>query len=300
MHEALYLSRRHFLASSALGLAGMLSRAKELKGEASKGWQIGCYTRPFDDHDYRTALDSIAEAGYTHCGIMTAKGKSWVIVTPETSPEAAQQVGQAIKERKLKVLSLYGGDFPAAEGVERGAQGLRRLIENCALVGSPSLMLGGVSDEKLYATYFQIIAECCPYAETKGVGLCMKPHGGLNATGQQCRQAVEKVGHRNFGIWYDPGNIFYYSDGKLDPIDDCGSVDGLVVGMSIKDYLPPKEVMVTPGTGRVNFAKVLTRLKEGGFRGGPLVVECLKKGSLKEVISEAKAARRFLEELVKQ
>lgn len=300
MLDQLALNRRQFLAAGTVGLAGFLSLTQGSTGEKAKGWQIGCYTRPFDDQDYRTALDSIAEAGYRYCGIMTAKGKSWVIVTPETSAEAAQQIGEDTRERQLKVVSVYGGDFPVAEGIEKGVQGLRRLIENCALIGSPSLMLGGVNHEKYYAAYFRIISECCPLAESKGIGLCMKPHGGLNATGPQCRKAVKLVGHRNFGIWYDPGNIFYYSDGQLNPVDDCGSVDGLVVGMSVKDFLPPKEVMVTPGMGRVNFAKVLTRLKEGGFRSGPLVVECLKKGPLKEVIGEAKMVRKWLEELVNQ
>lgn len=300
MRDQLALNRRQFLTVGTAGLAGLLSQTKGSDGEKAKGWQIGCYTRPFDDHDYRTALDAIAEAGYRYCGIMTAKSKSWVIVTPETSAESAQQIGEDIQERKLKVVSVYGGDFPVAEGIDKGVQGLRRLIENCALIGSPSLMLGGVGDEKRYAAYFQIISECCPFAQSKGIGLCMKPHGGLNATGSQCRKAVEQVGHPSFGIWYDPGNIFYYSDGQLNPVDDCSSVDGLVVGMSVKDFIAPKEVMVTPGTGRVNFAKVLARLKEGGFRSGPLVVECLKKGPLKEVIGEAKMVRKWLEELVNQ
>jgi len=38
---------------------------------------------------------------------------------------------------------------------------------------------------------------------------------GTNATGPQCRKLIESVGHSNFGLWYDPANIFYYSDGRL-------------------------------------------------------------------------------------
>ena len=57
--------------------------------------------------------------------------------------------------------------------------------------------------------------------------MSVKPHGGQNATGPQCRKLIEQVGHKNFRLWYDPGNIFYYSDGNLDPVDDSATVDGL-------------------------------------------------------------------------
>ena len=59
-------------------------------------------------------------------------------------------------------------------------------------------MLGGTGDEKLYQLYYKTIAECCDYAAAKGVGLSIKPHGGQNATGPQCRKAIELVGKKNF------------------------------------------------------------------------------------------------------
>ena len=119
--------------------------------------------------------------------------------------------------------------------------------------------------------------------------------------GAECRKAIERVNHKNFRVWYDPGNIMFYSEGKVDPVDDVAGVDGLVVGVSIKDYRAPKEVKVTPGTGLVNFAKVLARLKAGGFVRGPLIVECTAVGSdLKQTIEEARKARKFLEELTGQ
>ena len=136
---------------------------------------------------------------------------------------------------------------------------------------------------------------------SKGVGLSVKPHGGQNATGPQCRKLIEQVGHKNFRLWYDPGNIFYYSDGKLDPVDDAATVDGLVVGMSVKDFMPPKEVLVTPGTGQVNFREgVRQPASKGGFTRGPLIVECLDRGDTPaKITAEAKQARRFVEGLVR-
>jgi len=193
---------------------------------------------------------------------------------------------------------VYGGDIPVAKSLEAGIEGLRKLIDNCAACRAKNLLMGGTGNEKLYKTYYKAIAECCDYAAEKGVGISIKPHGGLNATGPQCRKTVEMVGHKNFRIWYDPGNILYYSNAKLDPVADAAAVDGLVVGMCVKDYKHPKNVLVTPGTGMVDFPAVLARLKKGGFRRGPLVVECLKRGQLKQTLAEAKKARLFLKALV--
>jgi sugar phosphate isomerase/epimerase len=291
-------TRRRFLASTAaVGLPSMAGSASGAPSRVSGPWKLGCYTRPWDRYDYRVALDGIAEAGFPHVGIMTHKGKSWVIITPETTSSEAEQVGEEVRSRGLKTLSIYA-EFKPGDSVEQGIRQLRRLIEHCGSCGSPSLLLGGTSDEKQFAPYYRAIAGCCDFAASRGIGLSIKPHGGLNATGPQCRKAIELVKHPSFGLWYDPGNIFYYSHGRLDPVADAATVDGLVVGMSVKDFRDPDEVMLTPGTGRVDFARVLRRLARGGFTSGPLIVECLDRGDARHVTAEASKALRFLKGLL--
>lgn len=296
------LSRRDFLGKGlkfgAVGFAASYVLQSHAATTAAGGrWQVGCYTRPWAKYDYREALDAIAEAGFKYAGLMTTNTKTSLVISVSTTLEEAHQVGQEVKKRGLKIPSLYGGDIPVAKSLEAGIEGLRRLIDNCAACGVGNLMMGGVGNENLYDVYYKAIAECCDYAAEKGIGISVKPHGGLNATGPQCRKTIEMVNHKNFRIWYDPGNIFFYSDGKLDPVADAATVDGLVVGMCIKDYRHPKRVDVTPGTGQVDFAGVLSRLKQGGFTSGPLIVECLEPGDLKQTLAEAKKARQFLEGL---
>jgi sugar phosphate isomerase/epimerase len=198
----------------------------------------------------------------------------------------------------MRTISIWAGDFPFQKSVEAGIAGLKLVIDNCAAVRCPRLLLGGTGKEQLVQAYYKVVAECCDYAASKHVGLSVKPHGGSNATGAQCRKLIEMVGNKNFGIWYDPGNIFYYSDVKIDPVDDVPSVNGLIAGMSIKDFKLPKDVAVTPGTGMVNFREVLARARKGGFTHGPLVVECLDRGDdAAKITAEARKARRMLEEL---
>ncbi|HUU17442.1 MAG TPA: neutral/alkaline non-lysosomal ceramidase N-terminal domain-containing protein [Sedimentisphaerales bacterium] len=302
------LSRRRFLGRTLkLGAAGFAascaatSCSSTMTGPATESpWQIGCYTRPWADYDYRVALDAIVEAGFKYAGLMTTKSKTGLIISVDTTLKEAERVGQEIKKRSLGVLSVYGGGIPVAKSLKAGIDGLKKLIDNCAACDAKNLLMGGTGDNKLYEVYYKAIAECCDYAAEKGVGISIKPHGGLNATGPQCRKTIEMVGHRNFRIWYDPGNIFFYSDGKLDPVDDAATVDGLVTGMCVKDYRHPKDVSVTPGTGQVDFPAVLARLKNGGFTHGPLVIECLDRGDAEQTLAQARKTRLFLEELTGQ
>jgi len=286
------LTRREFIGTVALAAAS----APLARGAAAPAWQIGCYTRPWPVTDYRTALDGIAAAGFKFAGLMTTK--NGVVVQPATPPEQVVTMAAEAKARRLSIASIYGGDFMRKRTVDDGIANLRRLVDHAVRCRCPSLLLGGTGDPKLVDDYYKVVAECCEYAATRGVGLTVKPHGGLNSTGPQCRQLIQKVGHRNFRLWYDAGNIFYYSEGRLNPVDDAATVDGLVVGMSIKDFLPPKDVNVTPGTGRVNFAAVLARLQRGGFTQGPLMVECVAGTEVATVTAEAQKARRFVEQLI--
>jgi sugar phosphate isomerase/epimerase len=267
-------------------------------GAKPDAWQIGCYTRPWADQDWHAALDAIAEAGYKYIGLMSTKSKTRLVISVETTSEEARQVGEEVRKRGLQIPSVWGGGIPSAQGAQPAAEGLRKLIDNCAAAGAANLLMGGVGNAKDAEAYYKAIAECCDYAASKNVGLSLKPHGGTNATGPQCRKTIEQVGHKNFRLWYDPGNIFFYSGGELNPVDDAATVDGLVVGMSVKDFLPPKNVAVTPGTGKVDFKAVLARLEKGGFTHGALVVECLAPGDAAATLAEAKKARRFVEELV--
>ena len=299
------MSRRDFLDRilkiGAAGLAASSARMPVSVAAEAERWQIGCYTRPWAQYDYRVALDAIAEAGFKYAGLMTTKAKTGnLVISVSTTLEEAHKIDEEIRKRGLKVPSVYGGGIPVNKSLKAGIEGLRKLIDNCAVCNVGNLLMGGIGNADLYDAYYKAIAECCDYAAEKGMGISVKPHGGLNATGPQCRKTIEMVGHKNFRIWYDPGNIYYYSDGKLDPVTDAATVDGLVVGMCIKDYKHPRNVAVTPGTGMVDFPAVFARLKQGGFTGGALMIECLEPGDLEHTLAEAKKTREFLEELTGQ
>jgi sugar phosphate isomerase/epimerase len=304
--QASYSRRRWLLQAASAGAALALSPSLSRMATTSRAadapkprWEIGTFTRPFAAWDYRTAMDAIAESGYRYLGLMTAKSPGGLVLSADSTLDHARTVGREAKKRGLAINSVYGGGYPVAkDAISPAVKALRHLIDATAAAEATSLMMGGNGDPQLQKSYYKIIAECCDYAADKNILLTVKPHGGLNGTGPQCRECIDLVGHKNFRLWYDPGNIFYYSNGKLDPVDDAATVDGLVAGMSVKDYVHPLRVDVTPGDGRVAWKKLMQRLRQGGFTSGPMVVECLAAGSLKETIQQAKRARIFLEELI--
>jgi sugar phosphate isomerase/epimerase len=314
------LDRRHFLSNTlAAGAALTVGRAPSASAAGATGpWQIGCYTRPWGAYDFRTALDAVAQAGYKHLGLMTIKGpiegKPGLVLSITSTLEAADRIGQEVRQRGLEIPSTYVGGFPVDKSLDEGIRGLRHLIDCCAVARSKTLLLGGTGNPKIFDAYYKAVAECCDYAAEKRVGMTIKPHGGLNATSAALRKIIQTVGKKNFTVCYDAGNIAFYSNGALDPVRDAAAVDGLVSCWTIKDYSPtrrsplPKghqpskytgDVALTPGTGVIDFKAVFARLKQGGFRSGALIVECLAPGELPQLLVEAQRARKFLEDLVR-
>ena len=64
---------------------------------------------------------------------------------------------------------------------------------------------------------------------------------------------MKAVKHPNFKIWYDAGNIIYYT-GK-DPVEELKPIAQHVTGFCAKDCAALKsDVMIQFGTGKVDFA----------------------------------------------
>lgn len=229
---------------------------------------------------------------------MTVAPPRRLVISHDTSAEEAETVAREARDRNFSIVAVYGGDGWARLDAEEGAAGLRRLIDRCATVGSPTLMLGGTGKAEALDAYLGAIRLGAPYAAERGMEIVIKPHGGLNATAEQLADWLDRVSHPNFRVWYDPANILYYSDGALDPVAQAGRLDGRVTGMCVKDYQPPKNVAITPGDGTVDFPAVLRRLAQGGFTRGPLMIECLAPGEPAELLVEAKRAIEFVRRLV--
>lgn len=259
---------------------------------SSSKWKIGAYTRVWGNRNYLEALNGMVEAGYKYVGLSThEKGR---VVDRNSDPEFAAKVGEEIKKRGLTLVTNSGGSHDVSNSLEEGIAGLKRLIDNSALCGAPVIQINAIHDPVQMEPFYKAISECCDYAAEKGVLITLKPHGQVGAF---CLEQVKKVDHKNFKLWYDPGNVFHASFGETDPLDDAVGLGGYVVGMAVKDFRLPRDVNVTPGTGMVDFPKLLALLGQEGFTSGALVVELVSQGDLAHLTAEAIKARKFIESI---
>jgi sugar phosphate isomerase/epimerase len=138
------------------------------------------------------------------------------------------------------------------------------------------------------------MADAAAYSQERGLRLVLKPHGGGSGASEEIMRCLDAVKHPNFKIWYDAGNIIFYT-GK-DPLEQLKPIAQHVTGFCAKDCDKQRgTVLLEFGKGTVDFAAVFGELKRVGFNG-PVMVECCAPGETTEAVSEnARKSREFLE-----
>jgi len=293
------LSRRHFLAASSAAAAVALLPRTSLAAKANSAapWTVGCFNRPWTNWSYDVTLDSIKDAGYKVTGLLTPVPKQKEFFTgSEASAEYLAALKAKVAARGLTInmgALRIKNTLPLADAIAD----TRKQIANIHTVGGQFALTFGVDKPEHYDQYFKIMADAAAFAQERGIKLVLKPHGGGSGASDEIRKALKAVGHANFKVWYDAGNIIYYT-GK-DPVAELEPIAEHVTGFCAKDCAAQKaDVMVQFGTGKVDFAGVFKKLKSAGFNG-PIMVECCKIGATaQETMENARANRLFLEKVL--
>lgn len=255
--------------------------------------KLGCFTRPWNGYTFEEFLAGTAGAGYGVVGTMALNKEP--VISADLSADQVKAVREQVEAAGLAPSTVLG-NFPLDGERSDSVARLRALIDNIALFGAEFLLHCGCQVGPGAERFYSIYAECCDYAEDRGVMLTLKPHGGITNTGADLLYALEVIDHDNFGIYYDPGNIVHYKG--LDPVHELLPIAEYVVGMCVKDSEGEMVgVNILPGTGVVDFAGVFELLMHAGF-DGHLVVECLGGETLDEVNENARKTREFLEGFV--
>jgi sugar phosphate isomerase/epimerase len=292
-------SRREFVRRGVLVAAGaaVLPGASTLFGAPGPAWPIGCFNRPWTKWSFADTLAAIKSAGYPSMGLLTPTAQD-PFIGDEATTDYLASLKTAIANSGLTAVmgSLRSRhDVPLAETVTS----LRTQIDHAAFLGLASVITFGTEHADQVDQYLASMADIAAYAQQKNVKVVMKPHGGSSGAAAEIVASIKKVGHPNFRIWYDAGNIIYYT-GK-DPVEELKPIVQYVTGFCAKDCAAPKsDVMIQFGTGRVNFKGVFEVLKSAGF-DGPIMVECCAPGDTPEATAaNARANREFLERVLAQ
>jgi sugar phosphate isomerase/epimerase len=288
------VTRREFLQqTAACGAATALAASwpSSLHARAVK-WPIGCFNRPWTKWSFDDALKQIKQAGYDTMGLLT-RTREEPFIGADATPEYLAQLKQRIASNGL---SANMGALRSRHNIplEDSIREVRKQIDNASGLALTYLLTFGVDKPDEYDHYYKVMSDAAAYAQDKRLKLVMKPHGGSSGASSEIQTVMKAVNHENFKIWYDAGNIIYYT-GK-DPIEELKPIARYVTGFCAKDCGDVKsEVMIQFGAGKVDFAGVFAALKSAGF-DGPIMVECCKIGETpEETGAHARANREFLE-----
>jgi sugar phosphate isomerase/epimerase len=286
------ITRRTFIQTATATAASLVSAPWTSVLAAEKpDWPIGCFDRAWTKWSYDEALDGIAAAGYKLTGLLSGRGEAFT--SSAATPEYLDGLKKRIAQRGLAV-NVTAIRFRPEAALADNIADLRKQIENAARLELKFMLTFGVDQPAQFENFYRLMADAAAQGEKRGLQIVMKPHGGASGASEEILRCLEKVGHANFKLWYDAGNIIYYT-GK-DPVAELEPIARHVTGLCAKDCPGPKgEVMSQFGTGKVDFKAVFAKLKAAGFNG-PIMVEGVKVGeTAQETTANGRANREFLE-----
>jgi sugar phosphate isomerase/epimerase len=299
------LSRRAFVKAAAATAAMNMFNASA----AGVSWPIGCFNRPWmqkfgsrlqptdtpqpANWGLDVALKGIRDAGYTMTGLLSAMPDEPLLAasgTPEYLTALKKRIAAAGLNATMGALRV-DASLPLQDMIAQN----RRQMDHAQFLNLEWMLTFGVEREADYEKYYQAMADAADYAQERRIKLVLKPHGGGSGASAEIRRCLKAVNRPNFKIWYDAGNIIYYT-GK-DPVEELKPIAQYVTGFCAKDCPGKgKDVMIQFGTGRVDFQGVYGELKKAGF-SGPSFVECAGGKAVEEVTACARANRLFLEKV---
>jgi sugar phosphate isomerase/epimerase len=260
--------------------------------------RFGARRQPLDtpqpaNWGFDAALQGIKQAGYAVAGLLTPMPEE-----PFIGSEATDQYLTSLRKRIADAgLAATMGALHAKPGLalDEAIRDVRRQIDHARFLKLEWLLTFGVDEKEHYETYYKMMADAADYAEQANMKLVLKPHGGGSGAAEEIQRCLTRVNRPNFNVWYDPGNIIYYT-GK-DPVEELKPIVQHVTGLCAKDCTGQEgEVMIPFGAGKVDFPAVFKELKKAGFNG-PTFVECAGGKTFAEVTAGARANRLFLEKL---
>jgi sugar phosphate isomerase/epimerase len=297
------LDRRDFLkVSAAAGAAGLMSGLPA--APAPKGMRLGLIIGMGKNPE--AALQKVYDLGIPTCQVSTE----------DLSDAMLRGIREAVQKFNLEVTALntsgpgpqmydfYQGPLtiglvPRQYRAPRIAH-LKQASDFAKKLGIPALhthfgFIPENPNDSLYKETLQALGEVASYLKANGQMM-------LYETGQETPitllRAITDVGLDNQFVNLDTANLILY--GKGNPVDALDVIGKLVRGTHAKDGLFPTDPKklgeeVPIGQGKVDFPKLIPRLKKLGY-DGPLTIE--REISGPRQIEDIRKEKQYLEKLI--
>lgn len=231
------------------------------------------------------SFEKVREAGLSTCQLSCEAEKMVDKIDPGKVRHAAEKTGVRITSF---FLTFAGQKYDLKEGPstmgfvpekyrEKRLQLAKKFSDLVKEIGVESITshVGFIPDDRehpLYKGFLGVMKEYIAYCGKNGQTFCFETGQELAST---LRRTILDLGMENVGVNLDPANLVMY--GMSNPLDAVEILGEWVKGLHAKDGLWPNRGEVlgeeTPlGEGQVNFALLIPRLKERGFKG-PITIE---------------------------
>ena len=286
------MKRRDFIRQSAGGAAALAIAGPAAVWGRAVNWPIGCFNRPWTRWPFDEALKQITAAGYGITGLLS-RTRDEAFIGAAATPAYLDGLKKRLAASGLKA-NMGALRSQHAIPFEDAIRDVRAQIDHARALSLEYVLSFGADNPEELGHYCKVMNDAAAYSQERKIRLVMKPHGGISGSSTEILQVIKEVNHRNFSIWYDAGNIIYYT-GK-DPVAEIAPIASHITGFCAKDCGSPKgDVMIQFGTGKVDFPAVFKSLKAAAFNG-PVMVEGCKVGETPEdTANNARANREFLE-----
>src|SRR5579883_2984394 len=226
------------------------------------------HTNSYHTYGHDEALAGIAAAGFRGVELTAVPG--WTEHVDLAADKCALR--RKLESYGLEPVSISGhSDLTTKDGLRHGLAVVRWAGE----YGIPivnSAVGGHQSADENEALFLENIGELADAAERAGVVVALEIHGDIMASSDVTLPLLEKIGRDSVKVNYDTANVEFYS-GRL-AVDDLPKIAGMLAHVHLKDTVGGKGVWNFPaiGDGHVDFARVLSILREAGY-DGPYSVE---------------------------
>jgi|SRR5436190_9041631 len=231
------------------------------------------------------ALAGIAAAGFRYIELTAVPGwtEHVVLDTPQ------REVRQKLEGYGLGAVSLSGhSDLTTPDGLEHGIKAVHWAAE----YGLPIMntAVGGhQSADENEAAFLGNVGRLADAAESAGVVVALEIHGDIMATSDVTIPLMERIGRESVKVNYDTANVEFY--GGVKAVDDLPKITPYLAHVHLKDTTGGKGNWDFPaiGDGVVDFARVLSILRDAGYTG-PYSVEVEFRGEPWPPLDEVNAA----------
>jgi sugar phosphate isomerase/epimerase len=191
---------------------------------------VSVSTMAFDGYSLEQALDELAGLGARYVEPASVDKVFQHLVEADFCPARAAWLHGELRARGLACHSLSAHmDLTLPDSVERF---VRRLEFGHAIGASTVNSIAGPTAN--LAGFQANIAAIANRARELGLTVALENHGDLLDSGRQILDFVRAVGDPAVRVNYDTGNAWYYSKGRIDPVEELRLLAPVVGHVHVK------------------------------------------------------------------